>query len=247
MRDDPTKYTANRQITYITLIGFALININLQDANFGPSNNENRKVMKAKSTSYIESLSDEMQQLIIRASKSTLIIGICTILIGIVAVLHPTVAGQISTISIGIIITLSGTLRFGFALFSYSIGSMIMRYLFAIVMIVAGVWIVSNPDMGMQALSMFMAIYFIADGITSMAYALTLSIMKGSRYLIAGGVISILFGILIIAHWPDSSNVVLGSYLGIKLIIDGLAFTLTSNLLRKSGSLIEGIEEQNGI
>jgi uncharacterized membrane protein HdeD (DUF308 family) len=182
---------------------------------------------------------ETVQKGILKTSKSTLVVGLLILFLGIIAIMYPAMSSHISTLSIGIILTVGGLFRFTFAIFSYSVGSMIMRYLFAIIMIISGIWIFSNPDMGLEALTMFMAIYFIADGITLISYSLTLHVMASSIYMLIGGILSVIFGVMIFYNWPESSHVVIGIYLGIKIIFDGLMLILTSYMVRKSRHLID--------
>lgn len=195
--------------------------------------------MKTQDSQPVPTMRETVQKGILKTSKSTLVVGLLILFLGIIAIMYPAMSSRISTLSIGIILTVGGLFRFTFAIFSYSVGSMIMRYLFAIIMIISGIWIFSNPDMGLEALTMFMAIYFIADGITLISYSLTLHVMASSIYMLIGGILSVIFGVMIFYNWPESSNIVIGIYLGIKIIFDGLMLILTSYMVRKSRHLID--------
>lgn len=170
---------------------------------------------------------------VMKASKSVIIIGILALALGIVAIVYPNGIGKISTIVIGVFIILAGGLRLIFAVISATMGSMLLKYLYAILMILAGVWIIMNPDMGLEALTMVIAIYFIIDGITAVIFSFSLMPIGGGLYVLISGVIGATLGIMILSHWPESSNYVLGIYVGVKLIIDGLMLSLTGSAIRK--------------
>ncbi len=173
-----------------------------------------------------------------KVSKSVIYIGLLALLLGIIAVAFPTGIGKFTTVVIGVFLILGGIFRLSFAIVSFSMGSMILRYLYAILMIVAGIWIIANPEMGLTALTMVMAVYFIVDGMTEIVYSFSLMPLGGGAYMLLSGIIGLILGGLIFFHWPESSNYALGIYLGIKLIIDGAMLSLTAYTVRKSAGSI---------
>ena len=174
----------------------------------------------------------------IKTSKPVIIIGILALLLGIIAIIYPAVIGKISVVVIGVFLVIGGLLRLTFSVVSFSMGSLIMRFLYGLLMIIAGIWIIMNPDMGLEALTLIMAIYFIVDGITGLVYSFSLMPIGGGIYLLISGIVGIVLGILIFYRWPESSNYALGIYLGIKLIIDGLTLSLTAYSVRKTAKAL---------
>jgi uncharacterized membrane protein HdeD (DUF308 family) len=175
---------------------------------------------------------------LLKASKSVIIIGILALILGIVALIYPASVGKISTVVIGVFLVIGALFRLSFAFLSYTIGSMLLKYLYALLMLIAGVWIVMNPYMGLEALTIVMAVYFIIDGVTAAIYSFSLGPVGGGLYLLLSGIIGVVLGIVIFTKWPESSNYVLGIYLGIKLIFDGLALVLTGGAVRKSEKVL---------
>ena len=99
-------------------------------------------------------ISNEQSDRLKKGSKSVMIIGGLILLLGVLALLYPTSFGKFTTIVIGVLIVTVGFLRFLFAISAPSVGGMILRYLFAIIMIIAGVAMISNADMGLEALTL---------------------------------------------------------------------------------------------
>lgn len=168
-----------------------------------------------------------------KSIKSIIIIGVLILILGILAVVYPEGFGKFSVMTLGVFMVIGGVLRLFFAIFTYSMGSMFMRYLYGLLMIFAGIWLISNPEMGLGALTVVMAAYFIIDGATEIGYSFSLMPIGGGFYLLMSGIVSVIIGILIYSHWPESSNYVLGIYIGVKLIIDGLMLALTGKALQK--------------
>lgn len=176
----------------------------------------------------------EIKQAIKKSSKSAIIIGLIVIVIGTIAVAYPAGIGKVSAIIIGVFLVMGGLTRMVFAVVSLSMGTMLWRYVYAILMVVSGIWILINPDMGLEALTMAIAIYFIVDGVTQLVYSFSLMPIGGGVFLLVSGIISAIIGIVILSKWPESSLYFLGIYIGIKFIIDGLMLAATGNAVNKS-------------
>lgn len=174
----------------------------------------------------------------IKKSYTTILgVGILTLILGIIAIVYPESIGKVSVITLGVFIVIGGILRMVFAIFSASMGSYFMRLLFGIIMLAAGIWIISNPDMGLEALTMVIAIYFILDGITEIGYSFSLMPIGGGFYLLFSGIVSLIIGGLVFYHWPENSTYLLGTYIGIKLALDGLMIALTGGAIKKASEI----------
>ncbi len=116
---------------------------------------------------------------------------------------------------------------------------MIFRYLFAILMIIAGLAMVTNSDMGLEALTLLMAVYFIVDGVAELFYAYSLRKLGRGKFMFIGGIASLVLGILVYSKWPESSRYAIGLLLGVKFLFDGFSLTTMGFFLKKSISLFE--------
>ena len=180
-----------------------------------------------------------------KAAKWLLIIGILVIVVGIIGLVYPQQFGEFSAGLIGIFLVIGGFLRMIFAGATGTFGNMLLRWLLALLMVVAGVWVISNPEMGLQGLTLIMGIYFIIDGIMTIFYSFSLRSFGAGSYLLINGLLSIAIGVLIFSKWPESSEYAIGIYLGIKLIFDGAALAITGYVLKKSlgGVTVDSNEE----
>ncbi len=174
-----------------------------------------------------------------KATKSIMTMGGLILLLGILALIYPNGFGKFTTIIIGLLIITGGFLRLLFAIAAPSVGSMILRYLFAILMIIAGVAMISNAAMGLEALTLLMAIYFIIDGVAEIFYAYSLRKLGRGKFLFIGGIASLVLGILVYSKWPESSRYAIGLLLGIKFLFDGFSLTTMGYLLKKSINLFQ--------
>jgi uncharacterized membrane protein HdeD (DUF308 family) len=139
-----------------------------------------------------------------------------------------------TVVILGVVFIAGGVLRLSFAIFSFSTGTLMLKYIAGILMIIAGIWLIANPDMGLNILTVFLAVYFIVDGISAISYSFSMKPVTGGAYLMAEGIISIILGILIWSHWPATGKFALSIYVGIKLLFNGMAIIMTGKLLKRT-------------
>ena len=172
-----------------------------------------------------------------KSFKKIMILGILIAILGVIALIYPEGFGKVSVKTIGIFMIIGGLLRLTFAITSFSMGALFSRYVYGILMIIGGLWVVGNPDMGLEALTIVMAVYFIIDGLTQLMYSFSLMPIGGGLFLLLSGIVGIGLGVLIFMNFPESSSYVIGIYLGIKLLIDGITLGLTGRAVYKTAQL----------
>lgn len=175
-----------------------------------------------------------ISEIVKKSVKKVMIVGILIAVIGLIAIIYPEGFGKVSVTMIGAFMVIVGFLRLTFAITSYSWGSLFIRYIYGILMIIGGVWVIGNPDMGLEALTVVMAVYFIIDGLTQFFYSFSLIPIGGGVYLLLSGILSLGLGVFIFMEFPESSTYAIGIYLGIKLLLDGISLALTGKAVYKT-------------
>lgn len=150
------------------------------------------------------------------------LIGAVVLVLGILAVTSPAVSGMTVSVIVGIVLILSGLARTAFAWLSPGWGSLFLKMLVGVVTIVAGGYMIADPDVGSRALAIVLTAYLFADGITTLVFAIRLPPAAGGAWMLLGSVASVLAGILMWTQWPASGELAIGILIGIKLIIDGI-------------------------
>lgn len=77
----------------------------------------------------------------------------------------------------------------------------------------AGVVVISKPEAAAEALTMFAALLFLTGGVF--------------RWTLVQGAFGLLLGILVLASWPSSSKYVIGTFVSLALLFDGLSLVAT--------------------
>lgn len=158
-----------------------------------------------------------------RASGWYIALGVVLILGGTFAVLRPLAAGYTLTLVVGWLLIFGGGMFVINAFMARGAGGFFWRLLLAALYGIAGIVILMNPFEGLGALTIVLALVIGAGGVMRLFLASALKGIPGVGLLIFSGLVAIALAILILAKWPDSSEVVLGVVIGIDFIFNGMS------------------------
>lgn len=167
----------------------------------------------------------EVREGLRRAWKELMTIGVLAIVLGCVAIVVPAVAAVGTAIFIGIVLIVAGMFLTAAAFMAPSVGSLIVRLLWALLTVVVGVWLLAEPHKGAVSLTLLLGIYFLLMGVTRIAVAIAGRGREGAGILGLGGVAGLLIGILVLAKFPSSADWAIGLLVGIDLIFAGWMLT----------------------
>jgi len=153
---------------------------------------------------------------------SVRLLGIGLVILGALAVWAPEVTGMTASVIVGVVLILGGILRASFAWIAPGWGSIFLRSVVGIFTIIAGGYMIMQPDLGSRVLAMVLVFYLFADGITSLIFAMRFPPAAGGAWMMLGAVASIVIGVLMYTQWPASGELAVGVLIGIKLILDGV-------------------------
>jgi uncharacterized membrane protein HdeD (DUF308 family) len=158
-------------------------------------------------------------------STSVMILGIITIVLGVLSMMAPLMAGIAIALSVGVLLIMGGIMRTLFAFKCKSWGKGILVFLLGLLTLVVGFYMVSRPGAALATLTLFLAAYFVVDGIIEIIEAFDLKPINGWGWMLFGGIVSLLLGVMLWRQWPISGAWAIGTLFGIKLIFAGFAMT----------------------
>jgi uncharacterized membrane protein HdeD (DUF308 family) len=172
------------------------------------------------------SMDPEVRAGLERSWKALMAVGVLAILIGCIAILVPAVASVGTAIFIGWILLVAGAFLIAAAFSAHSIGTVLLRLLWAALTVVVGVWLIVEPHNGTLTLTLVLGIYFLFMGLTRIVVAFMARGQQNAGWVGLSGVAGLLVGILVLAKFPSSADWAIGLLVGIDLIFAG--WTLTS-------------------
>ena len=163
----------------------------------------------------------ELSQTMRASSRTGIVLGIATIILGALAMLMPMVSGLAATALVAVFLIAGGIARTIFAFKAGSFGKGVLVLLFGGLSIVCGVVMLFRPILGLASLTMVLAAYFAVDGIFEIVAGFKVRRSKGWFWLIIGGVASLVLAYLIWRELPVSGAWAVGILVGVRLIFAG--------------------------
>jgi uncharacterized membrane protein HdeD (DUF308 family) len=150
-----------------------------------------------------------------------LVLGIVQIIAGWIAIAVPVVASFAAIAIYGAVLIVTAIFQLIHAFKARSWPRSAWYGLGGVFYAIAGVLVAMYPISGALALAVMIAILFIADGALRVAFAMAVRPLAGWGWLIAGGLGSIVIGVILLMGWPATALWVTGLMLGINLVFTG--------------------------
>ena len=149
--------------------------------------------------------------------------GIVLVLLGVLALIVPTLASFAATIFFGWILLISGVLGLITSIRARHAPGFLWSLLSAIVGIAAGVLLLGWPLQGTFSLTAVLIAFLLVEGIVSIVYALEHRRSHSGRWgwVLASGLLDVLLGVILFAGLPGTAFWALGLLLGINLVFGG--------------------------
>jgi uncharacterized membrane protein HdeD (DUF308 family) len=157
------------------------------------------------------------------AGNRMTLFGVITIIIGIAAISSPLLTGVSIVVSVGLLVIAAGILRMLWAFRAGSFGGGVLAFAIGGLTLLCGIALASDPIFSFGFLTVIITIYLFADGLAEIAGAFQLGPESGRLWMIIGGVVSILLGMMMWEQYPFSGGWAIGIFLGIKLLFIGIA------------------------
>jgi uncharacterized membrane protein HdeD (DUF308 family) len=163
-------------------------------------------------------------------------LGIALIALGVVAVLAPVVAGSALVIVIGFIMFIAGIVPIVRELKAEPSKERTMGLILGTITALAGIAVIGHPLFGLAFLTLLLVIYFVVEGVSKIVVSFRYKPAAGWTWLLASGVLSLIFGLLIWNQWPVSGMWAVGVLVGLNLLGTGLALVTLASTLKSLGS-----------
>jgi uncharacterized membrane protein HdeD (DUF308 family) len=168
-----------------------------------------------------------------------LVEGVILIVLGILAVAAPFVAGVAMTLFIGWLFLFAGIVGLVATFKSRTAPGFWWSALSSLVVLIAGLVLLWNPLHGLVTLTYVLIAYFIVDGILTIVLALEHRRELSDRWqwLVVNGVIDLILAGIVISGLPGAFAWALGLLVGIDLVFGGSSLVAMALAARKTDAV----------
>ena len=161
------------------------------------------------------------------------VLGVILVVLGFLAILSPLATGLSIALLVGILVVGGGIVRMMWAFKAEGLGRGILMFALGGLTLICGLALVANPLLGSAVLTLILTAYLVVDGAFEIAGALQVRPADGWGWMLAGGIASVILGILIWRQFPFSGAWAIGILLGIKLLLAGMMVLTVGSAVRR--------------
>ena len=163
--------------------------------------------------------------------------GILLIVTGALAIGWPFFTAVAVSRLIAWLIIFAGGYHIIYAFHAKSAGSALWDILVGLAYIAVGIYLVAHPLIAVASLTVLLAGLFFVEGVLDIIGYFQIRHRRGSGWFLLDGIVTVFVGALIWAHWPSSSLWALGTFVGVSMIVSGVARVMVSLASRRLAAL----------
>ncbi len=152
--------------------------------------------------------------------RYSIVSGILLIIAGILGILLPQLMSLTVSIFIGWLFIFSGLISGYHVIRSYRKNW--VAWFKPVLLLVLGILFLLFPTASIAALGLLLVVYFLLDTFAGFAAAHELKGHKGRIWMILNAILSLILAIIFLIGWPISSIWLVGLFVGISLLMDGI-------------------------
>src|SRR5208337_2017663 len=166
-------------------------------------------------------------------SGKSIVWAIVLIIFGFLAIALPFATSWGVVLVIAWLIVFSGAFQFVHAFQSKGIGHILWKLLVAILYLIVGLYFLLHPALGVAAFTLALAVFFVIEGVMDLVAYFQTRAIPGSGWILFDGIVTLILGVLVWRQWPSSSLWVIGTLVGISMIMTGTTRLMISLAARR--------------
>jgi uncharacterized membrane protein HdeD (DUF308 family) len=91
----------------------------------------------------------------------------------------------------------------------------------------------------LASFTLALAFFFVAEGVMDLIAYFQNRSAEGAGWILFDGIVTLILGILVWRHWPSSSGWVIGTLVGISLVMTGITRLMLSLAARRIRTVAE--------
>lgn len=163
-----------------------------------------------------------------------IVVGVLLVILGLIAIARPIYATIASTVVFGWLFIFAGIAQIVYAFRSHGAGKIIWKLLLGVLYLGAGIVVLSNVLSGALALTLILGITIFVQGAIQVILAFGIRPARSWVWVLVSGILGIILGIFIWSEWPFNAAWLIGLWVGISLLFNGIWMITLSSLPRST-------------
>jgi uncharacterized membrane protein HdeD (DUF308 family) len=157
-----------------------------------------------------------------RTSGWLIVLAVSFIVLGLIAIIEPVIAGLALTIWVGWLLIFGGIVHLIGAFRSGGLGGATWQLLLAAIYLIGGGYFLTHTLLALGTLTLLLAGILVAEAILEIVAFVQSPGEAGRGWRVVNAAITLLLGLMIWRQWPSSSIWAIGTLVGVNLIVTGV-------------------------
>jgi len=171
-----------------------------------------------------------------------LVLGIALVMFGTIAIAAPVLFTGTTLLFLGWLLIFGGIVQTIYSFWTIKEGNFLMELLIGILYLIFGILLVNNLLGTAVVATSLIAIFFLIEGTLKIVLSLQVRPMFNWGWMLAGGIISIFFSLIILFNLAATSLMLIGLLIGLNMLFGGSSMIIMSFVIKKGG-----LEESRGM
>ncbi len=180
---------------------------------------------------YFVSLDAEEVKHLRKSGGWFLALGIILILLGTLAISYPFLGTLAAVTFFGFMLLCAAGAEVASALWARRWGGFVLHLLMGLLYLFVGAFFLERPTETAAAFTLMLAVIFLTSGLFRVVVALTQR-FSGWGWTILSGLVGIVLGIMIWRQWPATAYWVIGTFVGIEMLFNGVSWVMLGMAMR---------------
>ncbi len=172
-----------------------------------------------------------------KAGGWLMLLAVSFIILGMIAIIEPAIAGLAITIWIGWLLIFGGVIHLIGAFRAGGLGRAIWQLVLAAIYVIGGYYFLSHPLLALSTLTLLLAFILFAEAFLEILAFVQNAGEPGRGWRLINAIVTLLLGAMIWLQWPSSSVWAIGTIVGVNLIMTGFSRLMLGMMARRVGSL----------
>jgi uncharacterized membrane protein HdeD (DUF308 family) len=152
-----------------------------------------------------------------------MLIGVVFILLGILAIAEPGIAGLAVTSLVGWLLVLGGVVHISAIFGGGGAARVIWQLILGAIYILGGIYFLTHPLLALGSLTLLLSGIILMEAVLELIVYFRTTKDGHFRWMLVNGLITLVLGGLIWLQWPSSSVWAIGTLVGVNLITTGVS------------------------